>query len=197
MSTISFSRRLTKRCLHRLMVLAKSSVPAASPASQLVTAATGSGLVVENVRGFWSQSPHEVPRIGVEDVRKGSFDLRDECSRQQRGYARSNSEKARPDGDAVATQMIKYAATCRNQGKLNHFVSSSSTSVSLSLSLTNFLTLPALSNVNNVLVETQFFSSLSQLCLPFQKAWSCHTFLGIQPLNRLGNSKRHPVEENR
>lgn len=58
-------------------------------------------------------------------LQRSSVDVRNVCEledarlvdlRQQRWYAGSNSrEKPKPDVDAIATEMIKYAAACRNQ----------------------------------------------------------------------------------
>lgn len=42
-------------------------------------------------------------------------DLRDGSSGLHRWYARSNNEKAKPDPDVIATEMLKYAASCRKQ----------------------------------------------------------------------------------
>lgn len=54
---------------------------------------------------------------GFVDARREFCDPTHGCVGQQRWYAGSNSEKAKPDADAIATEMIKYAASCRSQGK--------------------------------------------------------------------------------
>jgi len=103
-------RRLSNRYLLNRFVSLSSALAAQQSSGGLET----NHAVVENVRKIYSLSVSQAPRIGVEEVR-GTIDLKDGYSRQQRWYARSNCEKARADGDDMATQMIKYAATSRNQ----------------------------------------------------------------------------------
>jgi hypothetical protein len=112
MGSVIFMRRLSNRYLLNRFVSLSSALAAQQSSGGLET----NHAVVENVRKIYSLSVSQAPRIGVEEVR-GTIDLKDGYSRQQRWYARSNCEKARADGDDMATQMIKYAATSRNQGK--------------------------------------------------------------------------------
>lgn len=116
------SRKLTKELLHKLAVLASVSAPVhVAPLSPQQSARSwrGSWHSVQRVRKLCAQSAWQLHRRGADDVRRAFVDLRDGSSGQQRWYVRSNSEKAKPDADSIATEMIYYAASCRNQGKLN------------------------------------------------------------------------------
>ncbi|KAG0627345.1 hypothetical protein M758_2G193400 [Ceratodon purpureus] len=109
---IIFSRRMTKGCFRRVAVLSPLS-DALVP--QLSRGSAGAGYhSAEVVRSICAQSAWQLQRRGGEDVRRGFVDLRDWASAQQRWYARSNNEKAKPDPDTIATEMIKYAASCRS-----------------------------------------------------------------------------------
>jgi hypothetical protein len=103
------SKRLTKGFLQRL---ARLSSVSAAPLS-----AGGTGLChpAENVCRSSGQSACQG---GLADARREVFDPDHGCGRQRRWFAGSNSETAKPDADSIATEMIKYAASGRNQGKL-------------------------------------------------------------------------------
>ena len=109
------SKRLTKGCFHRLAGLSSISAALHAPPfpPQASVGSTGSYQPVENVRKICAQS---VCYRGLADARE-LFDSKHGC---RRWYAGSNSEKAKPDADLIATEMIKYATTCRNLGKLTN-----------------------------------------------------------------------------
>ena len=123
MAAVVFSRKIIKECFHRLAVLSSLSaaVGVVPLRLQLIAGSTESFQSVEiYVRKICAPSAWHLQRREAEDVRRGFVDLRDGISGQQRWYARSNSKKAKPDPDSIATEMIKYVASCRSQGKLEH-----------------------------------------------------------------------------
>ncbi|XP_024400899.1 uncharacterized protein [Physcomitrium patens] len=111
MAAGSSSRRLTKECFHRLVGLGSILAGVRVAPLSLQSSVKSAGLchAAENVRKICPQSAWQVQRIEVDFV-----DPKVKHNGQQRWYARNDSEKAKPDADSIATEMIKYAASCRS-----------------------------------------------------------------------------------
>lgn len=103
-------RRVNKKCFHRIAALRPILVPVYASLFLPQSRVGSYGHHIEDLRNVFTQSTCQ---RGFEDA---LVDLKHGCSGQQRWYAGSNSsEKAKPDAESIATEMIKYAASSRNQ----------------------------------------------------------------------------------
>jgi len=106
-------RKVGKKCFHRIAVLRPISAPVHASPLPPQSSVESSSHPTKNVRNCFTQSACQG------ELKDALVDLKHGCFGQPRWYAGSNSsEKAKPDAELIATEMIKYAASCRNQGKL-------------------------------------------------------------------------------